>query len=121
MAELKPCPFCGGNAEIYTGRNFPARGKNVCESEAEAQEKLEEYKRLGTIAYCHLGPREMNRANMKGPKKKWAVVVEMVAFIPRCCDRNCLGRLQTMFLTEEEATEAWNRRADYGKTKETQD
>lgn len=43
MAELKPCPFCGGNAEIYTGRNFPARGKNVCESEAEAQEKLEEY------------------------------------------------------------------------------
>ena len=32
MAELKPCPFCGGKAKIYatTTRTYPDHGKHYC-------------------------------------------------------------------------------------------
>lgn len=108
--ELKPCPFCGGESEIYAERSFPYRRKSLCENEEAAKAKLEEYKTIGTVVHYSIGPRIMQRANMKGKKTKWGIVVEMKAFIPRCCNSNCLGRTQIMFLTEKEAVEAWNRR-----------
>lgn len=109
--KLRPCPFCGGKTEIYAERTFPYRGKATCESEEEAREKLEEYRAIGTVVNCHIGPRSMQRSNMKKAKVKWGVVVEMRAFIPRCCSSDCLGRTQVMFLTEKEALDAWNRRS----------
>ena len=33
-------------------------------------------------------------------------------FIPQCCDTSCIGRSQRMFKSEEDAVEAWNRRAE---------
>lgn len=108
--KLMPCPFCGGEAEIYADRTFPYRGKATCGTEDEAQKKLEEYRAIGTVVKYDIGPHSMLRANMKAAKVKWGVVVEMRAYIPRCCNSDCLGRTQSMFLTEKEATEAWNRR-----------
>ena len=110
MTELKACPFCGGKAEIYTDRNFPRMGKTLCTSEEEARGKLKEYMAIGTVHSYSIGPRRMQRANMKTPKTKWCVVVEMKAFIPRCCKSDCLGRSQLMFLSEKEAVESWNTR-----------
>lgn len=107
---LKPCPFCGGESEIYAGRTLPKKGKTTCESENEALEKLEEYRAIGTVAEYHIGPRRIKRVNMKEEKAKWGIVVEMVGYIPRCCNAGCLGRTQKMFLTEKEAIVAWNRR-----------
>ena len=54
MAELKPCPFCGGEAELFTYGD----GK----------------------------------------------------FLPKCSV--CWGMIEEWFSSEEEAAEAWNRRAD---------
>lgn len=115
MKEMKPCPFCGGKSEIYTGRTFPYRGKATCGSEEEAREKLEEYKAIGTVVNYCIGPHSTQRANMKKAKVKWRVAIDMRAFIPRCCNSDCLGRTQAMFLTEKEAIEAWNTRSDHAE------
>lgn len=112
MTELKACPFCGGKAEIYTGRNFPHMGKSLCTSEEEARGELKKYMEIGTVHSYRIGSGRMQRANMKTPKTKWGVVVEMKAFIPRCCKSGCLGRTQNMFLSEKEAAESWNTRHD---------
>ena len=111
MAELRPCPFCGGPAEIYTGRTFPRQGKALCESQQEALEELERYKSTGVVLSYHIGKHEFSRCGMKEKKIKWAVVVDMQAFIPRCYDPHCLGRTQAMFRTHTDAAEAWNRRS----------
>ena len=59
MADLKPCPFCGGEAEIFRGTTYGFRP----------------------------------------------------LYEPRCIKCECwIG----IYDTEEQATEAWNRRADNG-------
>ena len=108
MAELKPCPFCGGDAEMYTGRTY-IKGKSTCETYEQALEKLEEFKNIGVVLNHSVG---QLRRRTKTQKEKWGVRVEMQAFIPRCCNTNCLGRTAMMFMTETEATEAWNTRKE---------
>lgn len=114
MAELKPCPFCGGDAEIYTGRTFPSPRKAMCKTVQEALERLEEYKSSGVVIHHTIREREYRTVAMKKGVTKVAVAAEMQAFIPRCCNEKCLGRTQIMFHTELEAIEAWNRRHNNG-------
>lgn len=110
--QLEPCPFCGGVAEMYTGRTFTRRG-GLCGSQIEALKKLNEFRKMGTVVAHYIGTRNVYRANMKEKALKWTVHVEMQGYIPRCSNTNCMGRTQIMFQTEAEAAEAWNRRAVY--------
>lgn len=112
--KLKPCPFCGGMAEIYTGRTYPVMSKSRCKTEAEARAYLEECRRNGVVSDFFFSTRTQNIYSSKvgyiGEKSYYAINVLMQAYIPRCLDKKCLGRTQIMFKTEGEAIEAWNRR-----------
>lgn len=116
MSELKTCPFCGGDAEMYTGRNYPAKGKGLCATYEDALAELQKWKSTGVVVKHSIHPRKHFVHGMKAPKQKWSVDVEMQAFIPRCCNPKCLGRTAMMFQTETEATEAWNTRSDIALT-----
>lgn len=89
MAELKPCPFCGGEAEIHIGE-FPSK---------IAQRKKD-------VPRCARLVR-----SVKYPSSNVFYEYRQKAFIPRCKKTNCFGRVYKLFETEVEATEAWNRRA----------
>lgn len=108
--ELKQCPFCGGKAEIYTGRAFPAWIKAVLKSEEDAVQRLEEYKegkvilQSEVISYLYRGSR------MKKRETRWKCIAIAQGFIPRCCKTRCIGRVSTMFYTEKEAIDKWNER-----------
>ncbi len=93
MAELKPCPFCGGDSEIHLGE-FPA--------------KMVQWKKN-----IPKGSRFVR--SVKYPSSGVWYEYRQKAFIPRCRKTDCLGRVYKLFETETEAVEAWNRRADDGK------
>lgn len=88
--ELKPCPFCWGEA-IMTIGELPARYTNR-ENEIPADARISMVRKL--------------------PKGKTVYVYRKKAYIPQCADTSCLGRVYKRFETEAAATEAWNKRAD---------
>lgn len=117
MTELKPCPFCGGGAEMYTGRTFPVLNKSFCKTEADAMEYLEECRSNGVVVDFKIGNRtrsafNRNTGHYGETKHYYSVYVHLQAYIPRCLNPKCLGRTQMMFRTETEAIEAWNRRME---------
>ena len=109
MYELKPCPFCGSNAEMYTGRTYPTVSKSLCESEEAAKEQFERLKQRGTVVDYKIGKRKRLHG-YKNPKQKWGVWVVFQGYIPRCTNPKCIGRSAIMFHTEAEAADAWNKR-----------
>lgn len=106
MYELKPCPFCGGAAEMYTDGDLPYR-THFLKTKEEAEQKVEEYKK-------YLVPRKITIKEWTGTgsrrHKRFFVEVCPIAFIPRCLDTRCIGRNKRPYYTEAEAVEAWNRR-----------
>lgn len=89
MAELKPCPFCGGKAEMHVRPSFEeyVEDKSLIPSDAKfCYEKVtDEYHRY------------YFRARI---------------FIPRCTNTKCVGRTTKIFDSKLEAIEVWNRRVD---------
>lgn len=92
MAELKPCPFCGGEAEMHFGE-FPAEYAKKGTDDVPKDARI--------VRECRYPYREY-----------WLIEYRRTAYIPRCKDTSCAGRLNKMFDTEQKAIEAWNRRAD---------
>ena len=88
--ELKPCPFCGGEAFMRLGE-FPARS---CTHKKEMP-----------------GNARLIRQSTY-PSGATYYEYRQKAFIPQCLDTKCMGRTYRLYETEEEAAEAWNRRAD---------
>ena len=110
MSELKLCPFCGCEAEMHT-RPFPQKNVGLFESKAAAQEFMENYEPIvGTV--FNIGIYQKKRFDFRKGRipGKWAVWVQLQGFIPCCTKSRCIARSDLMFLSEEEATEEWNRR-----------
>ena len=92
MAELKPCPFCGGEAFMHLGEFQPKSVRNKKEMPK--------------------GARLIRKSTY--PSGETYYEYRAKAFIPRCLDTTCLGRTYRLFETAEQAEEAWNRRAGDG-------
>lgn len=90
MDKLKPCPFCGEPAQMHRAAypsEYAARGEAIPKDATI----LREWRRQGT--------------------KQWSVEYRRTAYVPQCTDTSCIGRTTKMFRTQDEAAEAWNRRA----------
>ncbi len=93
--ELKPCPFCGGEAELHT--RFDS-----LESFANKKSEIPKTARL----VCE----------KKYPRKEKYYVYRKLLYIPRCTMTACIGRNAKTFELKQEAINAWNRRAESGDT-----
>lgn len=109
-SKLKQCPFCGSEAEMYTGRLWPQKNVALCVSEADAQDVLETYDAIGVVVNSGIYRKTRFTCGKGRIPGKWAVWVQLQGFIPRCTNSKCIARSDYMFLTEAEALEAWNRR-----------
>lgn len=89
-AELKPCPFCGGEAVMNTG-----------EYHTQYVENKKEIPNGANIL-----------RQVKYPNGKSYYEYRRKAYIPRCVDKGCMGRIRRMFESEAEAVIAWNRRTE---------
>ena len=93
MSELKPCPFCGGEADVHKRRTsvrFYANSKK-------------EIPKNGTLERTVQYPD--GRTVYEYRKNEWGAW---------CLDTACIGRAGKVFPSKEEAIEAWNRRSDNG-------
>ena len=89
MAELKPCPFCGGDAFMRLSE-FPTKNcKHKKEMPKDARLIKKSTYPSGTTFYEY----------------------RQKAYVPQCLDTSCLGRVYHLFETAQQAAEAWNRRA----------
>ena len=89
MAELKSCPWCGGDAFMRLGE-FPSK------IVAHKKEMPKDARLIRKLTY---------------PSGATYYEYRQKAFIPQCLDSKCLGRTYRLFETAEQAEEAWNRRA----------
>lgn len=98
MAELKPCPFCGGEAEIHE------REESISKCVRTKKEVPQGARVLRYVEYPD-----------RGKPTHYYEYREKV-YIPRCCRSECAGRLTKQFRSKIEAEAAWNRRVDNGQT-----
>lgn len=89
MAELKPCPWCGGDAEIH-------RRRTACTYYASSKKSIP---KNGTLEKTIEFPSGAKKYEYR--KAEW---------VPWCCDSSCIGRINRAFPSPEEAEAAWNRR-----------
>lgn len=90
--ELKPCPFCGGVAELH---------KRYHSVEEVAYKKSEI-------------PNGAKFMYEKAYPQKRMYYYRRKTYIPRCTDTSCVGRTTKIFFDEQLAINGWNRRANDG-------
>lgn len=93
MEKLKHCPFCGNKAEIYKTK-FATRYADSADHVPSGSEIVR------IVSF---------------PDRGGYVEYQKTAYVPRCCDQSCIGRIQKRYESEDEAAFAWNRRAKNGK------
>ena len=87
MADLKPCPFCGGKVNLV-----------LCDDDGNLQDEVYRERPYSGIGFML---RHAHEENLGCPIASYG------------CDGGILGGVY-IYDTEEQAAEAWNRRADNG-------
>ena len=89
--NLKPCPFCGGEADTHKRRTscrFYANSKRAIPKNGTLIREIIYSDGVKSFEYY---------------KNEW---------VAQCSDTSCIGRVNKPYPSEKEAIEAWDRRAD---------
>ena len=116
--ELKPCPFCGGEAEI-SRRRSQNNSRVYFETADDANAYINECRAKYDICESSV-ERWYNPyyGKCKGNRKEgWYFRADYryTLYNTRCKDVNCIGRICRSYSSKREAIEAWNRRAKDGE------
>ena len=85
--EIKPCPFCGKKAVIYTVP-YIKKTTHFKKNIPEEAINIKEFQMASKTIWSY---------NLKG-------------YCPQCSDSSCLGRSRKKFFSEYAAIKAWNDR-----------
>lgn len=110
--KMKPCPFCGSDAEVALWTS--AQLHKTCATREEALIQLEKYRCKGFVLEHSVYPVELRRKHRidctveRYPKFRLSVTLQK--YVPRCTNKSCVARSATTFYSEQMAIDAWNDR-----------
>lgn len=102
---LRPCPFCGLEAELH--EDYDTYQYQIGKSEADAFRAAKKREAIGDVAFTEYFTRDKYLG--RGRREiRFGCLVGIKAYIPRCTCKKCIGHTTKRFKRASDAVNEWN-------------